>query len=430
MSLAGGSTRVALVALLAASTLTVMAGAILSPVLVLIQRDLVLTDTRAGMVLTVHGFSLAIAAPFAGRAIDRWGAKQTLVWGLLLYGVAGGAGLVTTSYGPLVAGRLVFGVGAAAVFAATTVALFELRHGHDRARVMGWRSSAISLGGLGWPLVGGLLGPLSWHAPFGLYLLGVPLAFACAAVLPAHRVTPSAPADSAAITPASSELRDLMRRRPDLLGFYTLQLVSAVLLYAALILLPMRLAELGATDPRYVAPHAAGLSAAMTAVGLGYAPFRRRIGDHNLVRLAFAIWVLTLAGLSLTQQRALLAPAVVVFGIGMGLAVPALTVLIAEAAPTSLRGRAISLSASATFLGQAAAPLLLGPITSATSITTGFAVTSAMAAISVVLVPCARRRVRLPTLAHARAPAQDTTHEGNPERRGRKPSAGTRQSIR
>ncbi len=237
--------------------------------------------------------------------------------------------------------------------------------------------------------------------------------------MPAQPVTFSASADPAAVTPPSSGLRDLTRRRPDLLGFYTLQLVSAVLLYAVLILLPMRLAELGVTDPRYVAPHAAGLSAAMTAVGLGYAPLRRRLGDHNLVRLAFATWVLTLAGLSLTQQRALLALAVVIFGIGMGLAVPALTVLIAEAAPAPLRGRATSLAASATFLGQAAAPLLLGPVTSVTSITTGFAVTSAMAAISMVLVPTARRRVRLPTLSHPRAPAQETCTEDNPEPRRR-----------
>lgn len=423
MSRAGASTRVALVALLAASTLTVMAGAILSPVLELIRRDLALTDTRAGLVLTVHGFSLAIAAPLVGRAIDRWGSWPTLTWGLLLYGVSGGAGVVTNSYGWLLASRLVFGVGAAAVFVATTLALFELHDGRERDRVMSWRSSAIGLGGLGWPLVGGLLGSLSWHAPFALYLLGLPLAFACIAMMATQLTTGSVPIEADEATPSGSGLRDLARRCPDLLGFYTMQFISAVLLYAVLILLPMRLAELGVTDPRYVALHAAALSAAMTTVALGYASLRARLGDRVLLRLSLAIWVLALAGLSLIQHPALLGVAIALFGLGMGIAVPALTVLIAEGAPASLRGTATSLSASVTFLGQATTPLFLGPLTSATSITTGFAVASALAAIGLAAQTAGqavsqrrhfgpRHRGRSPVDDGAHSPIQESTHTG------------------
>jgi MFS family permease len=83
---------------------------------------------------------------------------------------------------------------------------------------------------------------------------------------------------------------------------------------------------------------------------------------------SFSVWLAALAALSV----ALVASAVVMFGIGMGVAVAALTVLVAEAAPARLRGRATSLSASTTLVGQAASPLLLGPIVSATSITTRF----------------------------------------------------------
>ena len=388
MSRPGGSRRVALAALLVASTLTVMAGAILSPVLELIRRDLALSDTGAGLVLTVHGFSLAIVAPLVGRAIDRWSVRPTLVWGLLLYGLSGGAGLVTDSYAMLVASRLVFGIGAAAVFTATTVALFELYRGPGRDRVMGWRSSAISLGGLGWPLVGGTLGVLSWHAPFAVYLLGVPLAVACVVALPAK------PAETAGAEQPDGGLRAHARRRPDLLGFYAVQLISAVLLYAVLVLLPLRLAELGVTDPQYVALCAASLSAAMTAVGFGYARLRARLGDRALLTLSFTVWLAAFTALSLVQHAALLGAAAALFGIGMGVAVPALTVLVAEAAPAPLRGRATSLSASATFLGQGASPLLLGPVVSATSIATGFAVAAALAGTTLLTTLAAGARHR------------------------------------
>ncbi len=304
------------------------------------------------------------------------------------YGISGGAGLVTNSYALLLASRLVFGIGAAAVFAATTVALFELYRGPGRDRVMGWRSSAISLGGLGWPLVGGTLGALSWHAPFAVYLLGVPLAVACAAALP------TMPAETAGAAQPDVGLRALARRRPDLLGFYAMQLISAVLLYAVLVLLPLRLAELAVTDPLYVALCAAALSAAMTAVGFGYARLRARLGDRALLTLSFSVWLVAFAALSIVQHPGLLGAAAALFGIGMGVAVPALTVLVAEAAPAPLRGRATSLSASATFLGQGASPLLLGPIVSATSITAGFAVAAALAGTTLLTALAAGARQR------------------------------------
>jgi ACDE family multidrug resistance protein len=59
------------VILLLGSTLTVMAGMILCPVLEFIRRDLALSLTSTGLVLTVHGLSLALASPLIGRAIDR-----------------------------------------------------------------------------------------------------------------------------------------------------------------------------------------------------------------------------------------------------------------------------------------------------------------------------------------------------------------------
>src|SRR3954470_18078710 len=49
-----------------------MAGTILWPVLEFIRRDLALSLTSTGLVLTVHGLSLALASPLIGRAIDRY----------------------------------------------------------------------------------------------------------------------------------------------------------------------------------------------------------------------------------------------------------------------------------------------------------------------------------------------------------------------
>ncbi|MEV6695037.1 MFS transporter [Micromonospora sp. NPDC051196] len=116
-----------LAVLLIGSTLTVMAGAVLTPVVQLLITERQLTATAAGLVVTVHGVSLAVTAPAAGRLVDRCGVRRPLVVGLLLYGTAGGAGAVVDSYPLLITTRLIFGVGAALVFTCTTVGLLD-RH--------------------------------------------------------------------------------------------------------------------------------------------------------------------------------------------------------------------------------------------------------------------------------------------------------------
>ncbi|WP_019875409.1 MFS transporter [Sporichthya polymorpha] len=107
--------------------------------------------------------------------------------GLAVYGLAGGAGLFTDSYPALLASRVLFGLGAALVFTGSTVGLLNLFRGAAQDRVMGWRTSATAVGALSWPLIGGALGTLSWHAPFGVYLVGVGVGAAALRALPDDR---------------------------------------------------------------------------------------------------------------------------------------------------------------------------------------------------------------------------------------------------
>lgn len=54
--------------LLFASTLAVMAGSAIAPVVELMRGDLGLDATAAGLILTMHGLAIAIISPLAGSA--------------------------------------------------------------------------------------------------------------------------------------------------------------------------------------------------------------------------------------------------------------------------------------------------------------------------------------------------------------------------
>jgi ACDE family multidrug resistance protein len=372
----------ALTVLLLTSTLGVMAGAIVAPVLEVIRTDLDVNGTAAGLIITTHGLTIAIASPLVGRLFDRHGVRVPMGVGLVIFGLGGGAGTLTTSYEALIASRLVLGMGAAMIFSGTTVALLTLYRGAQRDRVMGWRTTATMLGGVLWPLLGGALGGISWHASFAIYLIGVPLGVATLLILPADS-RPRSTARSSDQGEAGAI--KLLRRYPTLLAWYGLMTLSGIMLYSLAVFLPQRLAEIGVENPLRVSLYMVTSAIASSVVGLVYARAHARYGYTVLLRISVACWALGFLILGTVSTPEVLFLAIAIFGVGAGLLMTAITVLIGETPPPDRRGRATSLSGSAMFIGQFMSPLLLGPLMAATSITTGYLVAAAVA-IGVLVV--------------------------------------------
>lgn len=67
--------RAPLAVLLFASTLGVLGGAIVAPVLEVIRDDLNVSGTQAGLIITTHGLAMAVLGPLVGRVFDRWGSE-------------------------------------------------------------------------------------------------------------------------------------------------------------------------------------------------------------------------------------------------------------------------------------------------------------------------------------------------------------------
>lgn len=367
-----GGRPATLAVLLLASTLGVMAGAIVMPVLEVIRTDLDVSGTAAGLIITAHGLAIAVSSPLIGKLIDRWGVRGPMGAGLVLYGLAGGAGILTTTYPALIASRLLLGIGAAAVFSGTTVALLTLYQGRQRDRVMGWRTTATTVGGLVWPLLAGVLGGFSWHATFAIYLIGIPLGIATLMVLP-----PGSRSSEDA-QPTAAGVIGLLRRYPALLAWYGLMTLAGLMLYTLAVFLPQRLAQIGVEDPLQVSLFMVVMAIAASVVGLLYARLRCRFGYGALLRTTGACWVAAFLILGTVSTPAVLFSAAALFGVGSGLLLPVITVLIGDTPPPERRGQATALSGTAMFVGQFTSPLVFGPLMAATTITTGYLVAAGL----------------------------------------------------
>ena len=393
-------TRATLWVILASATLTVMAGAILGPIVPAIQSSLGVSESRAGLIITTHGALIVLVSPIAGALIDRVGPRRPYIAGLLLYAIGGGAGLGIDAFWPLLASRAVLGVGVAFVYTGITVLIYQLYEGQRMDRALGLRSSANSVGAVVWPLVGGALGTLSWQAPFGVYLIALPLGLLAILTIPeTGSRTPDV--DNGATESDSPEADSetglagvvgVFRRRPTLLGVYLLYFGANALLYTIVIFYPQLLEGVGITSSFSISLY---LAANGLAGGVSAAVYDRlivRTSRPVLVAAALVLWTVAFAGATLVDSPLSAVPSVVGFGLGLGLVFPSAFGWIEALAPVDRQGQFSSYLASAGYTGQFIAPVAFGPLVPVFGVQGVFGAAALLAVGSLLVVGVAGRR--------------------------------------
>lgn len=353
-------TRATLWVILASATLTVMAGAILGPIVPAIQSNLGVSEFLAGLIITTHGAFIVVVSPLAGAVVDRVGPRRPFIAGLVLYAIGGGAGLGIDSFGPLLASRAVLGVGVAFVYTGLTVLIYDIYEAQRMERALGFRSSANSVGAVFWPLVGGALGTLSWQAPFGVYLIALPLGIVAFFTIPETAVetnSQSKPADS-----GFTGVLAVFQRNPLLFGVYVLYFGANALLYTIVVFYPQLLAEIGITSSFVISLYLAtnGLAGGVSAAV--YDRLLARTRRIFLIAAAFALWIGAFLSATLVRSAVSAIPAVLAFGLGLGLVFPSAFAWIEQFAPADRKGQFSSYLASAGYTGQFLAPILFGPV--------------------------------------------------------------------
>jgi MFS family permease len=340
--------------ILSSATLTVMAGAIISPIVNLMREDLGIDRTAAGLIIATHALFVTLFSPLVGSLMDKIGPKKPYLFGLVLYGLAGGAGLLVRSYWPLLALRALLGIAVAAIMNPITVMVLNLYQGDDRNKVMGWRGSANSVGGIVWPLVGGLLGGFSWRVPFGVYAVGIPLGVLALLAVPEARPEKDSHAD------IPGPIWAVFWEHPLLFVIYGLMLLTNVLLYTIVVFVPQLLERIGVSRPFHISLFLTAMTLSAGATSFLYGRIKSRLSYERIVLIALALWAIGYTAVSQVSSPWVIALASAFFGIGQGMTMPALMVWIGELVPAPFRGRVAAYLGMFGSLGQFLAPVLFG----------------------------------------------------------------------
>ena len=331
-----------------ASVVAFMGIGLVDPILKPIADNLNASPSQVSLLFTSYMAVMGVAMLITGVVSSRIGPKRTLLVGLvIIIAGAGLAGLSDTVLG-IVGWRALWGLGNA-LFIATALATIVNSARGSVAQAIILYEAALGLGIAVGPLVGGVLGSISWRGPF----FGVSALMAVALVVTAFLLpaTPRAERATSLVDP----LRALKHR--GLLGVGITALLYNFGFFTLLAFTPF---------PLNMSAHQIGLiffgwGLALAFTSVVVAPMlQRRFGTVRVLVLNLLAFSALLGVMAVfTDDRAVLAACVVIAGLFIGVNNTLITETVMKAAPVE-RGVASAAYSFLRFGGGAVAPWLAG----------------------------------------------------------------------
>jgi predicted MFS family arabinose efflux permease len=321
---------------------------LVDPILKPIADNLNASPSQVSLLFTSYMAVMGVAMLITGVVASRIGAKRTLLLGLVvIIAGAGLAGMSDTVMG-IVGWRALWGLGNA-LFIATALATIVSSARGSVAQAIILYEAALGLGIAVGPLVGGVLGSVSWRGPF----FGVSALMAFALVVTAF-LLPSTPRASRP-TSIADPFRALAHR--GLLGVAITALLYNFGFFTLLAFTPF---------PLDMSAHQIGLiffgwGIALAFTSVVVAPrLQHRFGTVPTLLVNLLAMTATLAVMAVgTDNKAVLATCVVVAGLFIGINNTLITETVMKAAPVE-RGVASAAYSFVRFAGAALAPWVAG----------------------------------------------------------------------
>ncbi|ODR23064.1 MFS transporter [Mycolicibacterium porcinum] len=331
-----------------ASVVAFMGIGLVDPILKPIADNLNASPSQVSLLFTSYMAVMGVAMLITGVVSSRIGPKRTLLLGLVI--IIAGAGLagMSDTVMQIVGWRALWGLGNA-LFIATALATIVNSAKGSVAQAIILYEAALGLGIAIGPLVGGVLGSISWRGPF----FGVSALMAFALVITAFLLPATPRAEHA--TTLADPFRALRHR--GLLGVAITALLYNFGFFTLLAFTPF---------PLNMTAHQIGLiffgwGLALAFTSVVVAPrLQHRFGTVRVLILNLLAFTAVLTVMAVwTDSKAVLASGVVVAGLFIGINNTLITETVMKAAPVE-RGVASAAYSFLRFGGAAVAPWLAG----------------------------------------------------------------------
>jgi len=317
------------------------------------------TPETIGLITASYSVAQLLAAPLWGRVSDRYGRRPALLAGMTASAFAFAIFGLANSLWLLFAMRIIQGAGGGTTGVAHAYVADSMAP-KDRAKALGWLSSATAVGFMLGPVLGSTATHLGPAAPglvaAALCILNVSFAWKW---LPESK-PPRAEGEEPHRTPIWHAAWQVVRHPngpvPRFIWIYASGMLGFTALTSVLALF-MR-AEFGVTEENigYVFLYVASLSLIMRSLLLG--PIVQKIGEIGAVRLGTILLMLGLFGYPLAHSWWIMAPVMALVPIGTALLFPATTALMSHATTPAKVGETMGVAQTFAGVSRVIAPLM------------------------------------------------------------------------
>ena len=340
--------------LLLVSSLTIMSVITISPSLPQMAEvfsSIPQSDLLVQLTVTIPALTIALFAPITGNLIDRYGRLKILWFALILYAISGVSGYFLDNLFYILFSRALLGISVGMSMTIIVTLIADYFQGNERQKFVGQQVAFMSLGGILFITIGGLLADAGWRFPFLIYLLSL-------IVLPFSVFYLREPIVSDRKSDGLNKTR-----APRFIWFlFVNTMIMWIVFFLIPLQIPFHLKSLG-VESNALAGAAIAVSTAFSAVAsVSYHKLKERF---NFIRVFSFGYLLMAAGfflLSFSESYLMVVFSMVLAGAGIGMMIPNTNMWVMKLAPPEIRGKEIGKLTTFWFFGQFVSPLILAPL--------------------------------------------------------------------
>mgnify|MGYP001764834739 CR=1 FL=1 len=307
------------------------------------------------MILTIPALCVALFSPIAGILGDRFGRRRLLIWSFLIYCVLGLMPVFLSDLTTILISRVGVGITEAVIMVLTTTLIGDYFHGEARDKWLAAQTATASISALVFFNLGGILGAISWRAPFWVYTSSLLMLAAVLAFTWEPNKDGNAATDSQQ-TAHSANWSGFPWAR--LLGIVGITIYGSIFFYTVQIQAANGLTQLGLTDTARI-----GFLTSIASVGVPLGTwFYSRVGRWPVTRLLLIEFgLLSLGFLMMSKAGTANAFLVGCFinQLGAGMLLPTLVVWAMSLLTFEQRGRGAGIWTAAFSVGQWLSPIVV-----------------------------------------------------------------------
>ncbi len=339
--------------LLLVSSLTIMSMITISASLPDMTKTFEMEPNGAALVkltLSFPGLFIALSAIIAGIIIDKIGRLKLLGAALLFYAVGGSSGYWLDNIYLILAGRALLGICVGITMTVVTTLVADYYQGKARQKFAGLQIAIMSIGGIIFITLGGILADIGWRVPFLLYFFSL-------LILPATYLFLKEPAETTSIKKMQSD-----KKSPTIIWLiFGNVMLMWVIFFIIPVQIPFYLKSIGIEKNTMIGIAIASSTLFSAVSSFSYSRIKDILGFRQIFGVGYLLMALAYVTIAFGNSFEMVLLGMLLAGLGMGVMIPNANVWVMQLAPLEIRGREIGRLTTFWFMGQFLSPLVLLP---------------------------------------------------------------------